>query len=454
MKIHFFGGAKTVTGSNYMIEVGGDKILVDCGLQQGSRFAEKSNFEPFKYDPSEVKAVLITHAHLDHTGRLPKLCHEGFKGSVYATHPTLDLARIVLDDSLGIMKDNARRFGEEILFTEEDIIRCWKRTRGRNYGEKFEITPNIKAVFRDAGHILGSSIIELFLTENGKEIKIVFSGDLGNPPTPFLAPTEYIDSADYLLIESTYGDRLHEDRPQRRQKLQMVIEETIKSGGTLMIPSFAIERTQELLYEINHLVEHNHIPAIPIFLDSPMAIKATAVYQQYPDYFSEKAMGLIEAGDDLFDFPNLEFTLTTIASKRINDVTPPKVIIAGSGMSNGGRILHHERRYLPDPKSKLLIIGYQSWGTLGRRLFEGEKEVKIFGETVEVKAEVKAIGGYSAHADQAGLLNWISKFTKKKPKVFVVQGEEDPAKTLAKKIKSELGFEAEVPVEDEIVELI
>src|SRR3989344_4008834 len=454
MKLHFHGGAEEVTGSNYLVEAGGDKFLVDCGLVQGGRFAEKANWQPFPYNPTEVKAVVITHAHLDHVGRLPKLRREGFNGEIYATHPTLDLARVVLDDSLGIMQENARRMGEEVLFTEEDLIECWKKTHGRNYGSEVQLTPNIKAVFRDAGHILGSSIIELFLKEGEKEIKVVFSGDLGNSPTPFLRPTENILEANYVLVESTYGDRIHESQDERREKLVAAISETVKTGGTLMIPSFALERTQELLYELHRLQEAGEIPKIPVFLDSPMAIRATTVYRHYPDYLSMKASEhLLEHGHDLFNFPGLEFTLTTAASKKINDVTGSKIIIAGSGMSEGGRILHHERRYLPDPNSTLLIIGYQARGTLGRRLLQGSSEVKIFGGEVPVRAKVKAIGGYSAHADQAGLLRWVGAIKKKPQKVFCVQGEANPALALALKIKDKLGISAEVPKENEVVEL-
>lgn len=454
MKIYFYGGAESVTGANYLVEVGEEKILIDCGMRQGSREAERSNAEPFKYDPSQIKAVLITHAHLDHTGRLAKLYHDGFRGDVYATHPTLDLARIILDDSLGIMRHEERKRGTPPLFNEKDVIELWKKTHGKRYREEVIISPNIKAVFRDAGHILGSSIIELYLREGDRKLKLVFSGDLGNPPTPLLAPTDIIESADYLLIESVYGDRLHEDRPVRKKKLEEIIESTIKAGGTLMIPSFAIERTQELLFELNDLVENMELPKVRMFLDSPMAIKATAVYQKYPDFFNQKAIHIIETGDDLFNFPGLEFTLSTEASKAINDVAPPKVIIAGSGMSTAGRILHHEKRNLPDPKSALLIVGFQPKGTLGRRILDGEKEVKILGEIIPVRAKVKAIGGYSAHADQAKLLEWVGQFKQKPKKVFTVQGEPIPAATLAKKIKDKFGINAEVPKEGDIVELI
>lgn len=452
MKIYFYGGAGVVTGANYLVECAGEKILIDCGMQQGSRFVEKENFKPFLYDPAEIKALLITHAHIDHIGRIPKLYRDGFRGDIYATHPTLDLARINLDDSLHLIEDEARRFKEEPFFSGEDLIGCWRLTHGRKYHEDIQITPNIKIRFNDAGHILGSSIIEVFLTEGDKKVKVVFSGDLGNPPTPLLSPTEAIAEADYVLVESAYGDRLHEDRSQRKEKLTKIIEDSIVNGGTLMIPTFAVERAQELLFEINGLVESGRISKVPIFIDSPLAIKATAIYQKYNDYFNKEAKYLIASGDDLFNFPGLEFSLTTESSKAINDAPPPKIVVAGSGMSEGGRILHHEKRYLPDPKSTLLVIGYQVSGTLGRRLLDGAQEVKIFGEEVMVRAQVKAIGGYSAHADQAGLLKWM-KQTKNVKKVFVVQGEAGPASALAQKIKDELGFYAMVPSAGEVYEL-
>ena len=452
MKLTFYGGAGEVTGANYVIECAGAKIMVDCGLAQGGRFAERGNYKPFAYNPAEIKAVFITHAHIDHIGRLPKLYKDGFRGDVFATHPTLDLARISLDDSVRILKDEAEDLKEQPLYTEEDIINLWKLTHGKKYHEEIIVTPNIRIKFNDAGHILGSSIIEVFLKEESREIKVVFSGDLGNPPTPLLRPTEFIDKADYVLVESAYGDRLHEDKSQRKEKLQQIIESTIINGGALMIPAFALERTQELLFELNNLAESGRIPKIPVFIASPLAIKATAIYQKYPDYFNKEAAYLIKSGDDLFNFPGLEFSLTTESSKAINNVPPPKIIMAGSGMSEGGRILHHERRYLPDPKSTLLVIGYQVSGTLGRRLLDGAQEIKMFRENIPVRAQIKAIGGYSAHADQAGLLEWVGHIKNVK-KVFVVQGEEKPAAVLAGKIKNDLGMEAGVPQAGEVFEL-
>ncbi|MEK7209672.1 MAG: MBL fold metallo-hydrolase [Patescibacteria group bacterium] len=444
MKLSFYGGAGAVTGANYLIECAGTKVLVDCGLHQGGRLAEKENYQPFPYNPSEIKALFVTHAHLDHIGRIPKLYREGFRGDIYATHPSLDLARLNLDDSVHILKKEAEEHNDKPLFEEDDVVNVWKLTHGRNYHQEIKINKDITAKLYDAGHILGSSIVELSLSESGRKVKIIFSGDLGNPPTPLLRPSEFIAQADYVLVESAYGDRLHEDKSQRQEKLKTIIEGVIKNGGTLMIPAFALERTQELLYEINNLVESGRIPKIPMFIDSPLAIKATAVYQKYSDYFNKEAAYLIKSGDDLFNFPGLEFSLTTESSKAINEVPPPKVVIAGSGMSEGGRILHHERRYLPDPKSTLLIIGYQTQNTLGRRLLEGAQEIKMFKENIPVRAQVRAIGGYSAHADQAKLLNWVGRIKGVK-KVFTVQGETKPAQALADKIKNELNIPAEVP---------
>ena len=453
MKLYFYGGVGgSVTGANYLIECGGTKVLVDCGLRQGGRLAERENYAPFPYDPGEISAVLITHAHLDHIGRIPKLYRDGFRGRIFATHPTLDLARLSLDDSLHLLKEEAEELNQKPLFTEDDLVNCWKLTHGRPYHQDIEINPNIKIKFNDAGHILGSSIVEVFLSEAGRKVKIVFSGDLGNPPTPLLKPTEFVDNADYVLVESAYGDRLHEDKTRRKEKLLSVVESAVRNGGVLMIPAFALERTQELIFELNSLAESGRVPKIPVFIDSPLAIKATAVYQKYSDYFNKEAVYLIKSGDDLFNFPGLEFSLTTESSKAINTVPPPKVVIAGSGMSEGGRIVHHERRYLPDPKSTLLIIGYQTQNTLGRRLLDGAQEIKMFGEMIQVRAQIKAIGGYSAHADQAKLLDWVGHIKNVK-KVFVVQGEAGPAAALAGKIKSDLGVEAGVPQVEQVVEL-
>jgi metallo-beta-lactamase family protein len=453
VKLYFHGAARSVTGANYLLEIGDEtnktKILVDCGMSQGSRMAEKENYENFPYDPKEIRALLVTHAHIDHTGRIPKIYRDGFRGKIYGTPPTLDFAKLLLLDSEHIIKDEAEKQGIKQLYTIEDIEAASELFEGIDYHKKFEIGPGITAEFLDAGHILGSSIIKI----KAEDKTIVFSGDLGNPPTPLLRPTEFVDRADYVIIESAYGDRLHESREERKEILKDTIEDTIGNGGVMMIPAFAIERTQELLFELNDLVEHHRIPAIPVFLDSPLAIKATAIYQKYPEYYNKEAAYLIKSSDDIFKFPNLKFTLTVEDSKKINDIPAPKIVIAGSGMSTAGRILHHEQRNLSDPKSTLLIIGYQAKGSMGRRILDGEKEVRIFGETVPVRCRAKAIGGYSAHADQAKLKDWINRIKRPIKKVFVVQGEETAEMALQNIIRKESVIDAEAPKMGDVFEL-
>lgn len=440
-----------MTGANYLIETETSKVLVDCGLAQGTRHAEKQNYEKFPYDPASIGAVLVTHAHIDHTGRLPKLVKDGFRGKIFMTRPARDFVEIMLADSQELMADEAKNEKEKPLYSKEDVARTLEFIETAEYGEEVTVTRDIKFRFRDAGHILGSAIIEVWANST----KIVFSGDLGNPPVPLLRPTEFIDEADYVVVESTYGDREHEKLDERKNLLEDIIEDTFVKGGILMIPVFALERTQELLYELNSLVENHRVPRIPIFIDSPLAIDATKIYKKYPEYYNEKATYLIESGDQLFQFPGLKFTYTAVESKTINDVPPPKIIIAGSGMSNGGRILHHERRYLSDPNSFILFIGYQTAGTLGRRIADGEKEVKIFGETVPVRCGVRAIGGYSAHADRAKLRDWVEhvKGGGKLKKTFVVQGEEGPALSFVQLLRDHLGIDAEAPMAGDSVEI-
>ena len=451
MKLTFYGGAQSVTGSNYLLEVGDIRVLIDCGMFQGSSEAEEKNYGKFPYKPADLSAVFLSHSHADHTGRLPKLYKEGFRGVLYATPPTLDMTFVALPDNLSLMTDAAKKSNHPPLFSQEDLQGVMSLAQGINYGQEVQLGPDFSAVLHDAGHILGSSIIE-FRTE-GK--KIYFSGDLGNPPTPLLQPFEYPLEADYIVVETAYGDRVHEDRSTRKEKLRTIVKETILKGGTLMIPSFAMERTQELLFELNEMHNAGEIPDVPMFLDSPLAIKLTEVYQRYPEYFNKEAVYIIDSGDDLFNFPGLRYSTTSMESKSINNVVGPKVIIAGSGMSAGGRILHHERRYLPDPNSTLLFIGFQAEGTLGRKIFDGATEVDIFEEKISVNCRVEAIGGYSAHADQPTLLSWIAKGAEAGhlKKVFAVQGEEASSTTFAELVTQTLNVPAIVPAPNEIIEL-
>lgn len=439
-KIKFCGGTGSVTGANFLLEADGKKILIDCGLTQGMKLADDINWEPFPYNPSEIDILFVTHAHVDHVGRIPKLIKDGFKGKIYSTKPTKDLALPMLLDTMTILSKNSE-FGLDQIYTEENIKHALSLWTGFDYHENINLGEDFKATLRDAGHILGSSMIEFIF--NGK--KILFTGDLGNSPSPILPDTEKVVDADYVIMESVYGDRNHESRNNRRKFLEEIIEDNHKRKGTLIIPTFSLERSQELLFELNSLVENNRIPIMPIFLDSPLAIRLTEVFKKYRSYFNETAQKAMIHDKYLFDFPGLHSTLKTEESKMISDVPNPKVIIAGSGMSAGGRIVHHERKYLPDPNNTILLLGYQSVGTPGRLIQEGVKTVKISGEYITIKAHVVTITGYSGHKDSDGLVNFIEQMQDSLKKVFVVMGEPKSSMFLVQKIKDNLGVDAYSP---------
>ncbi len=479
MHITFIGASHDVTGSCSLVETNGIKLLVDCGMYQGGDFEEGKNGDAFPFDPKEIRAVFVTHAHLDHVGRLPLLVKQGFTGYFYATAPTIDLTELTLKDAANIMLYDNKKFGRPILYTEEDIAKVMAQFKQVEYLEALTISPivipteaqsraeeslgskerdsstalhsaqndnnerAVKITYRDAGHIFGSGFIEI--ESEGK--KVLFSGDVGNVNVPILRDTEDLPTdLDALICESTYGDRFHESTEKRQQIIESMISSAIARGGVLMIPSFSIERTQELIYELNDLIDHQHkLNKIPIYLDSPMAIDALAVFERYPKYYDEGATKLLKSGDDMFNFPNLIKTYTREESMKINHTPGSKIIIAGAGMMNGGRIVHHALRYLSDEKSTLLIIGYQAQGTLGRQLQEGHTEVNVLGERVQVRCDIKTIGALSAHGDQKKLLDWIG--AAKPKKVFLNHGEPHVKKILAEKLLSECGVQAE-PVEE------
>ncbi len=449
MKLTFYGAAGQVTGSNFLLEVDGQKILIDCGLYQGGSFVDRQNFEPFPYRPKDISTVLVTHPHIDHVGRLPVLYKEGFRGTIYSTAPCRDSAELLLLDSEHILIQEAEKFKQPVLYGVREVEELMTRWKGVDYHAPLKLG-NLTITFYNAGHILGSA----FILIEGEGKRVVFSGDLGNSPAPIIGAREELpERVDFCVMEATYGDRLHEPGEVRREILEDLIEDTVKTGGVLMIPAFAMERTQELLFEINGLVTEGRIPHAPVFIDSPLAIKLTEVYKKYSSFFDASAQKLMKNGHSFFNFPGLKMTLTTEESKAINDVKPPKVIIAGAGMSNAGRILHHEHRYLPDPKSTLMIVGYQAKGSLGRQLLDGAKKVRMFGEEIDVRCRIKSASSYSAHADQAQLMEWISSARHDVKKVFLVHAEPESARTFAQKTRDELAIEMFVAKQNESVEL-
>lgn len=438
-----------MTGSNYVVESvsgpGGSKIAVDCGLFQGTKIGEERNNEPFPYEPQSLNALIVTHAHLDHIGRIPKLVRDGFKGEIYSTAPTRDFARLMLVDSIGVLSKEAKHNGKNsLIYTEADVENAMALWKTKNYGEDFAVG-EFSIKLKDAGHILGSAFVEISGAGNPESKKIIFSGDLGNSPEPLLNPTEEAKNAAYMVVESTYGDRLHEDSSEADIKLERMIEETVKNNGVLMIPAFSLERTQRLLYQMNNLVENGRVPKLSIFLDSPLSIGATGVYKNHVNFYSGEAKNEILKGDDLFNFPGLKMTLSTEESKNISGVPAPKVIIAGAGMCNGGRILHHLKNYLPHKNNFLLLVSYQAAGSLGRMLQDGARLVKIMGEEVPVEASVEKIGGYSSHADANGLLDFVGKSVDTLKKVFVAHGEPKSSLFLTQRIRDYLGVDAVAP---------
>ncbi len=445
----FYGGVGSVTGANFLLDTGDCAILVDCGLVQGDRFAQEVNAQPFVYNPADVDVLFVTHAHADHIGRIPKLIKDGFSGVIYSTEPTRDLASIMLRDALKVMEYEKEKYGTEVIYDAGDIdatLALWKTVR---YEEQIVLQSGIQAHYTDAGHILGSGM--LHLERNGK--KIVFTGDIGNDPQPLLNPPVVPTEYDYMIMESVYGDRTHEEVSERTQLLEHYINQTRRNNGTLIIPAFSLERTQGMLLEINNLVESGSLAPIPVFLDSPLAISVTEVYRKYPHYLKEAVQKQIREGDDIFNFDGLSFTQTARDSEAIQKEKGAKIIIAGSGMSHGGRIRMHEKNYLGDPKTTLLLVGYQSVGSLGRLLQDGAKKVHIDGEPVKVKAKIASIRGYSGHADRDQLVRLVAEGGDKAKHIFVTMGEEQSSLFLVQRLRDYLGLKATAPSQNQEVQI-
>lgn len=473
MKITFLGATKTVTGSNYLVEGAGKKFLVDCGMWQGSSELEEENLQEFEFNPAEIDFMLLTHAHIDHSGRIPKLYNEGFKNKIYAHKATCDLCALMLPDSghiqeMEIQWKNKKRIRKgleprEPLYTAEQAARCLEIFEPVKYDEIIEIDENIHARFNDAGHMLGSSIIELWVKEGDKETKVVFTGDIGNNDIPLLDSPTMIDTADYLVMESTYGNRLHVRNDEKAELFLKIVSETLDKGGTVVIPSFAVGRTQEILYELNKLKEktddeqflkeYETLMKAPVYVDSPLAISATEVFKENTDLFEDEIKEEILRGDNPLEFPGLKFTMTSDESKALNEDPTPSVIISASGMCDVGRIKHHLKHNLWNPKSTILFVGYQAPGTLGYSIVNGAKKVKIFGEEIAVNARIEYIEGYSGHADQEWLMNFVYSFITKPKHIFLVHGEEESQNVLQEKIINEAGINTVIPAFGETYEL-
>lgn len=452
-KITFAGGAQMPTGSNFLVEFGGKRILIDCGLVQGEKYSIPLNSAPFTYDTKSVDFLFITHAHLDHVGRIPFLVRNGYQGKIISTEPTREMAELIMLDSVKLLAKEALHSGAPIIFEEKDVfesMHLWDTTI--TYEKGFVIpTDDGDAVitYHDAGHILGSAIVEI--AYRGK--KLAFTGDLGNTPSPLMCDTTLLKDIDYLVMESVYGDRNHKDKDRRIEIFKEAVTTTIAQGGTVLIPAFSIERTQEMLLAFNELVEGKQIPEIPVYLNSPLGINITKVYKKYDSWFNQNIENVIRSGDDIFAFKGLIQTPSPDESKSINGDNRPKVIIAGSGMSNGGRILHHEMQYLPDPKSTIIIAGYQAVNTLGRHIVDEEKEVYINGTMIPLRARVVNIHGFSAHKDSDHLVEFVGSTASTLKKVIIVLGEPKSTYFLGQRIHETYDLPVVVPERGDVMEL-
>lgn len=438
-----------MTGSNFMLDTGNLALLVDCGLVQGDKFADEINRKDFAYNPANVDVLLVTHAHADHIGRIPKLVKDGFRGKIYSTTPTKDLASIMFDDALHIMEYESKRDDLKPLYSQNDIDLALSLWETRGYHDPIQLEDDVVATFTDAGHILGSAMVNL--TRFGK--KVVFTGDIGNIPQPLLDRPEVPKDYDYMVMESVYGDRVHEEVAERTAILKHYIEDTIKKQGTLIIPAFSLERTQGILFEINNMIESGEVEPIKTYLDSPLAIRVTDVYRNSHEYLKPTVQEQIEKGDDIFSFEGLSFTETMKESSQIAKFGGPKIIIAGSGMSHGGRIRSHEKQFLGNKNTTLLLVGYQTVGSVGRLLQDGAKQIFIDKVSVQVRAQVATIRGFSGHADRNQLIDLVYGGCSEAKQVFVTMGEEKASLFLTQRLRDYIGVNAIAPDENQEVEI-
>ncbi len=466
MKLHFLGANQQVTGSRYLLEAGGLRIMIDCGMFQERSFLNR-NWEECPVPPSTIDVLLLTHAHLDHVGLIPRLVVQGFTGPIYTVEPSVELARIILLDAGKIQEEDAAykkrrhmkegrrgKYPEVPLYTAEDAEKSLPQFKPVRFEQTLELSPNVKAIFHEAGHILGAASIELRVTENNQTRTIVFSGDVGQWHKPLITDPKLAPKADYIVLESTYGDRDHPPETRVDQELARIVRETAGRGGNVVIPTFATERAQELMYHFSKIVHGDQIPDLKIFLDSPMAIDVTDVFKRHRHYLDDETRKMFEEGTPPLHFPGLRMTRNSEDSRAINYERMPCIIMASSGMCTGGRIKHHLRQNLTREESTIVFVGYQANGTLGRQILNGAREVRIHGRLWPVRARIEEIYGLSAHGDRADLLHWLSGAGQSPRHVFLTHGEESAANALANTIKDRLGLPASVPAYQQVVELV
>jgi len=459
--LKFLGADRTVTGSKHLIRSGDSRILIDCGLYQGLKALRLMNWEPFPVSGRDLTSIIFTHAHIDHTGYLPCMVKAGFSSPIYATPPTCDLAKIMLPDSGRLQEEEARYANKKgvtkhkpalALYTEEDAEKSLPLLSPVPYDKPFNVSNGVDIVFRQAGHILGSALVQMNIREGEAVKKVLFTGDLGRLGTPILPDPAIVEDADYIVLESTYGNRLH-GNTDRKAALCAVVRESLKKGGVLVIPAFAVERTQELLYILYLLNANNDIPRAPVYIDSPMAVKVTSLFSKYKDIYDEEAKELLKSDEHILDSINMHFCRTVDESKELNNRKGPMIIISASGMATGGRVLHHLMKRLPEKNDTVLLVGYQAAGTRGRSLQDGAKKLRIFGENVPVNARVATLDGFSSHADYSEIIAWVEKCRFAPKKVFLVHGEPDAQKSLQEKLEAKFGWDIHAPAYGEEVDL-